>query len=191
MPQRREPARQPATRRVRRQVLVFSCGRRTEPAYLNGLQRGSDLAVALTVKHKAVEPHRLVLAASDFARRHPDQYDEVWCVVDVDDYDIGRAVRLAGQAGVQLALSNPCFELWLLLHHADCRAHCTGYDDVVSRLKKHVPTYDKSRLNFADYAAGVRGAVKRARDLDPTGADHRLNPSTSVWRLVERLTEQS
>ena len=92
---------------------------------------------------------------------------------------------------VNLAVSNPCFELWLLLHHTDCRSHCAGYDDVVRRLKKHVPAYDKARLRFDDYAGRVFDATKRAKDLDPTGASHDLNPSTSVWRLVEKIAEQS
>lgn len=98
---------------------------------------------------------------------------------------------MARRAGVSLAVSNPCFELWLLLHHAECRSHCTGYADVASRLKKHVPGYDKTRLNFADYADGLNDAVKRARDLEPTGTDHTQNPSTGVWRLVGKIVERS
>jgi hypothetical protein len=52
-----------------------------------------------------------------------------------------------------------------------------------------VPGYDKARLNFADFAPGVDDAIKRARDLDPSGAEHRRNPSTNVWQLVERIRE--
>jgi hypothetical protein len=192
MPPRRDPIRRPATRRERRQILVYCCGRRTEPAYLNGLQRAyPDVATALTVKHKGVGPLQLVGAAVDFARRHPGEFDEVWCLTDVDDYDIGAATRRAQQAGVRLAVSNPCFELWLLLHHAECRSHCTGYADVATRLKKHVPAYDKARLSFGDYAGRVDDAIKRAKDLDPSGAEHHRNPSTNVWRLVEKIMEMS
>jgi hypothetical protein len=39
------------------------------------------------------------------------------------------------------------------------------------------------------FAAGVGDAVKRARDLDPTGTEHRRNPSTNVLQLVERILE--
>jgi hypothetical protein len=98
-------------------------------------------------------------------------------------------VSLANRQDVNLAVSNPCFELWLLLHHADCRSHCAGYADVVARLRKHVPAYDKTDLRFADYVAGVYDAVKRARELDPTGVDHARNPSTGVWRLVSTISE--
>jgi hypothetical protein len=32
--------------------------------------------------------------------------------------------------------------------------------------------------------------VQRARKLDPTGEEHAQNPSTGVWRLVERMEER-
>jgi hypothetical protein len=50
-----------------------------------------------------------------------------------------------------------------------------------------VPGYDKARLVFADYARGVDDAVARAKRLDPDGVGYQRNPSTSVWRLVERI----
>ena len=83
----------------------------------------------------------------------------------------------------------PCGSSALLLHYSECRAHCSGYEDVASRLSKHVVNYDKSRLDFSGYATRVADAVARARDLDPSGVDHGRNPSTSVWRIVEKIME--
>src|SRR5690606_21628925 len=73
------------------------------------------------------------------------------------------------------------------LHYAECRAYCAGYPDVVRRLKKHLPAYDKTRLDFRHYAAGVADAVKRAKDLDPSGTAYHRNPSTSMWQLSRRF----
>lgn len=173
----------------RRQILVYTGGLRTEPAYLTGLIRHSGrLGVAVTVKSKGLDPRQLVHHAAAFVRRSRELFDEVWCVVDVDEFDVGVAVTEARRAGVHLVVSNPCFELWLLLHHAGCRSHCAGYEDVVVRLKKHVPAYDKARLDFADYAPGIGDATKRAKEL---GGDHTQNPSTGMWRLVETIKEQT
>ena len=115
-------------------------------------------------------------------------FDRVWCVTDVDDFDMSSATRLAAAERIELAVSNPCFELWLLLHHEDCRAHLSGYSAVLAKLRKHVPDYDKSRLAFSDFSHGVVDAVSRAIRLDPTAAQYAKNPSTSVWRLVEMIT---
>ena len=131
-----------------------------------------------------LDPAGLVEYAARLARETAD-IDEVWCIVDVDEFDIQAAVTLAARRGVQLAVSNPCFELWLLLHHEECTAHLDGYPGVVQRLCRHLPTYDKAKLDFGDYASGLPAAVKRAKGLEAG-----RNPSTDMWRLVERVVAQ-
>jgi hypothetical protein len=177
-------------RALQRTILIYCGAVRTEPDYFKGL-RNSFRSATLTVKVRqdGVAPSRLVQIASAYRDRKPGAFDEVWCVVDVDQFDLVTAIADAREHSVNLAISNPCFELWLLLHHSDCRSHCTGYADVASRLKKHLPAYDKTRLRFSDHANGVGDAVKRAKELEPSGTNHQRNPSTSVWRLVEIITE--
>lgn len=182
---RRQPVRRSA-----RTALVYCGGVSTEPVYFEGLKdafRGRHITIK--IRSEGLDPQRLVRAAAMYRDHRPGAFDEVWCVVDVDEFDIASAVREAKRHRIHMAVSNPCFELWLLLHHADCRGHCAGYADVVARLKRHVPAYDKARLDFGDYAEGVGDAVKRGRDLDPSGAGHQRNPSTGVWRLVETIME--
>jgi hypothetical protein len=54
--------------------------------------------------------------------------DEVWCVFDVDEHPkLAEARDQANANGIQLAVSNPCFELWLLLHFQEHRAHAGGH----------------------------------------------------------------
>lgn len=172
-------------------MLVVSGSAKTEDQYFRGLRSYSgNRAIDLTLVNRPKDPADVVRYAIGYARRAATDFDEVWCVFDVDDFDIAAAVRLADTAGLRLAVSNPCFELWLLLHHADCRGHCAGYADVVARLRRHVPAYDKTRLDFRSYVDGVGDAVKRARDLDTTGVEHQRNPSTGVWRLVETIMEK-
>ncbi len=89
--------------------------------------------------------------------------------------------------GVRLAVSNPCFELWLLLHFADHRTTCPSYRDLRPKLIKHVPGYDKCRLDFAQYEPGVPDAERRGEGLEPSGLDHDRNPSTGVWKLVRQV----
>jgi hypothetical protein len=178
--------------RNRRTVLVYCGAPRTEPDYLKGLRRHlRSSAVTLKVRGKGVAPIQLVGAAAAYRDQRPGAFDEVWCVTDVDEFDVPPAMVEARRQRVHLAVSNPCFKLWLLLHHADRRAHCSGCTNVTARLKRHVPTYDKARLDFADFAGGIDSAVKRAKDLDPTGQDHERNPSTGLWRLVELIQEKT
>jgi hypothetical protein len=138
--------------------------------------------VDIKVVQRPKSPQEIVAYAAKYLDRATGDFDEVWCVFDVDDFEIGSAVQRAGRAGLELAISDPCFELWLLLHHEDCRAFQNGYKDVVRRLKKHVVGYDKTRLTFADYTDGVADAIRRAEKLGGTG-----NPSTGMWRLAMRI----
>lgn len=122
-------------------------------------------------------PKRLIKLAARYAVRNSGCYDEVWCVIDVDEFDIEPTVRLAKESGVRLAVSNPCFELWLFLHQEDYNStnYVDGYDDAVARLRNYLPNYDKSQLDFADCASGVSRAIEKAKVLDPG-----KNPSTDV-----------
>lgn len=206
MPNRRDDRRALRRRRPFRnpvpQVLVVCEGRVTEREYLEGLRIhfanrlvrisyvGSG-AAPITLVERAVE---LMAAAKAEARRQADvnlRYDEVWCVYDVDDHHhLIRARKLAEKAGVKVAISNPCIELWLLLHFADQTAYLSRAD-AKRLLRAHVPGYDK-HVDFQEYAAGYGDACRRATQLatrhGAIGEDG-ANPSTSVDALTERIRE--
>ena len=187
--------REPPTRRrspaaTTHTILVYCGGARTEPDYFEGIRQVFRRAsLTVKIKQRGVAPAQLARLAAETRDRRPGVYDEVWCVVDVDEFDVPAAVAEARRVEVNLAVSNPCFELWLLLHHADCTAHCDGYSDVAARLIKHVPAYAKTRLDFRAHQPGLADAVTRPKRLDPSGRRHDLNPSTNVWQLVERILQ--
>jgi hypothetical protein len=184
---RRAPLREPATR-----ILIYCGGLRTEPNYFEGLRRhAGNRSVVVEVRRRGVSPEQLCRAAMDFMRRSGASYDEVWCVFDVDNFDITAARQAADRGGIALAVSNPCFELWLLLHHEETRRHAAGCDAVTARLKKHVPAYDKTDIDFEQFVGGLEKAVAFAKSLDPTGTEHSTNPSTSVWRIAEKIIGSS
>jgi hypothetical protein len=179
----RRPRKRDPERRGRRRLLVVTGGI-TESNYLTGILRANEASSAVTQRVRAQDPSSLVEYAARVSGHREAAYDEVWCIVDVDDFDVPAAAAIAARRGIELAVSNPCFELWLLLHFEDCTAHLDGYPAAAQRLRRHVRMYDKARLNFADFARGVPAAVKRAKGLGTEG-----NPSTGVWRLVERVME--
>jgi hypothetical protein len=56
----------------------------------------------------------LLIAATD-----SHEYEGVWCVLDTElDPELATSlVQEAKGGGVHVALSTPCFEVWLILHH--------------------------------------------------------------------------
>lgn len=181
---RRRPFRQSADR-----ILVVCGGMVTEPVYFDGVKHCyRNAAVKIVVKKAGLSPVQLVAHAVVVRDQLPDSFDEVWCVCDVDEFDLTEALTLAKKNGIELAISNPCFELWLLLHFEECRASMDGYEQLRRKLKKHVADYDKgSCAEFEKFRIGIPDAIGRARELSPPGEEHQRNPSTGVWALVAKF----
>ncbi|HEY0038504.1 MAG TPA: RloB family protein [Longimicrobium sp.] len=175
-------------------LLVVCEGEVTEPQYISGFGRAYG---APTVRVKTVapggDPRALVECAVELrkkARRDEDlAYDEVWCVFDVDEHArLDAARELAEEKGIRLAVSNPCFELWLILHFCEHGAYLTS-KRAVDLLGKHIRDYHK-HVRYDDLAAGYEDAVVRATSLERrhsrAGTDGE-NPSTGVHHLTEQI----
>lgn len=125
--QRTPARRRVGTRKTHTRVLVICGGVETEPRYLryvgdrlgaSGVKietvpDGRDLTSLVRMARDRREAERKQAAATNDAR---NTYDAVWVMADVDDYgaQVLGALQEAIRAGVEVALSNPCFELWLL-----------------------------------------------------------------------------
>jgi hypothetical protein len=161
-------------------LLLVCGGKETEPRYLDGLKQAfRNPAVCVRIAAKGVDPVSLVKYAATIRDQYRDEFDEVWCVFDVDEFDVTTAIRQADGDDIRLAISNPCFEIWLLLHFADCTASVRDFDDAQRRLKRYVPDYSKSELRFEKFGSGVADATGRARVLEHLG-----NPSSGVWMVA-------
>jgi hypothetical protein len=183
-------------------ILVCCEGNGTEPGYFRCLMRKShNSLLRLDVKRGGSVPKTLVDYAIDLrrdaekrARRERDEtlkYDEVWCVFDVDVHEhLDAAIQRAEEKGINTAISNPCFELWLLLHFQDHRAH-TDRHRVQSACRSHMPESIKD-VPFEMLFPHYREAVGRAAALDVWQQEQERpggNPSTGVYRLTERIIQ--
>lgn len=192
---RRRPAYESDLRRVtgerqaRRRLLVVCGAQVTEREYLRGLvAHVANPAVTVRITTKSCSPSQLVTYAEVQRKLSPTDFDDVWCVFDVDEFqDVASAITQARESGIEVAVSNPCFELWLILHHGAHTSYAGTYRKLLPHLTKHLPHYDKARLDFRDFAEGWSEAVARARKLAPSGKEHEVNPATGVWTLVERI----
>jgi hypothetical protein len=197
---RRRPARRTATLSPRRRILVVCEGQNTEPGYIEGFRqwRRNPLVIVEVSKEHGVPRTLVELAktlkreAANAARRERDEnlsYDEVSCVFDVDDHPkLDEARQMAIDNEIELAVSNPCFELWLLLHFRESPGMQHRHD-LQKMMKPHVPRYDKS-VDFERFSPNYESARLRATRLqrvaDEDGDPHR-NPTTGVYRLTESI----
>ena len=136
-------------------------------------------------------------------REEAEEDDELWMLLDTDHYAQGAhlgsfkaALQRARDCGVNVALSKPSFELWLLLHHVEE----TGLDalpaakDVEAALRAKLGRYNKTKLMQADYPqASVCDACRRAERLDATvaGGEIPLGNTTRVYRLWKAIAAKA
>ena len=144
-----------------------------------------------------------VLVNEAIKKRSLKTYSEVWVVFDKDDNkDFDEAIAIAKKEGLNVAWSNECFELWLLLHFQDLNS-AIGRDNYYSKLSTHFKNkninngkYDKNINNIFDitseyvYKAIERSNAllnnyKNANIISPT----KMNPGTNVQDLVSKLIQ--
>jgi hypothetical protein len=200
---KRKRGRRAAFRDPKPIILIVCEGANTEPQYLRGFVnswRNPRVTIRIAPEHG--DPKYLVEAAkqhkadanADAKRQRDDNlsYDAVWCVCDVDDHRrLAEARQMARDNGIDLAVSNPCFELWLLLHFQTS----PGMQDrvrLLQMLRKHVPDYDKE-VDYSHFQSGYEQAVARATRMDRAAAnagEPGRNPTTGVYRLTELIREE-
>lgn len=164
-------------------VLIATNGRCTERMYFTKLRQEPWVnAGRIAVVFEAGAPLAVVEGAA--RRRDRDDFDQAWAVCDVDRFSTESATQTAGDVGVQLAWSNPCFEVWLLLHLRAWTRYIEDAQHADDAICRHIGDWDKTNLNFAAFRDGVEDAIERAKGL---GEPPAANPSSSVWRLVEAL----
>ena len=193
-------ARRAAFRDRRPKLLIVCEGENTEKQYFeqfSKLHRNSLVKVEISNEHDkglaAVRITRKLKAkAIEEAKRQGDanlKFDQVWCVFDVDEHPyVAEALSMAKSHGIRIALSNPCFELWLLLHLSDAPGMIHRHD-AKKMLRNFIAGYDKN-VDLQDYQKGYEKAVERARKLDELAGvvgEPGKNPTTSVYKLTEMI----
>lgn len=101
--------------------------------------------------------------------------DRLWALIDTDHWvepnhrpQLIDTLKRARENGITVAMSNPCFDLWLLLHHLDLPDNHGIVDGngVAEYMKKNGVPFSKVRLDMERYGPDeIRMAIHRSRRL--------------------------
>jgi len=189
-----------------RTILVVTEGGKTEPIYLCGLRgrlklNAADIHIinapgtdALTVVEEAI-------SLRDQRKREVKHgctvpFDSAWAVFDSERADnnprLHNALQLARSREISVALSNPCFEFWILLHDKYTTAPFINCAEVISRIKAEFnPGYKKNDPAVSAYLPKIQIAVRNSERCRihhvTSGSDG--NPSTGVDLLVREMND--
>jgi hypothetical protein len=200
----------PGRRRRKKRILVTGQGKETEPNYFRGLRDDARIASQFVVKvapGKGETPLDAVRRAIELARRARAEgrdmaYDAVFCFLDVEQAGqnphLDEARRLARADGVQVFLSNPAFEVWLLAHlERTAKAFLNGTQLLEYLEKQWLRAfgggYEKNDPHLyarlgerLDTAIGNARHVRESHFRDEADLVH-CNSATEVYRAVEFL----
>lgn len=194
-------------------LKVFTEGKKTEVDYIKHWQRmfrhritvivgdkKKDHGVPLTLVNNAVKEKKGYSRQSKFT--DPTNSTEYWCVFDVDTHpNLRQAVQKAEANGIRVAVSNPCIELWFLLHfqvqersigrhtaqgvskeHLKCEKSLN--EEALRLLEENFPTA-KSRAEYLQRKHRLDGSTHEA-----DGSSWRSNPSSDLFELIDRISGQ-
>jgi hypothetical protein len=194
------------TRQPYKKFIIFSEGLNTEPDYFKALADTlSKVLVKLKVFGGEGAPSTLADTAISYIRGTSkrrdfssfEKSDQVWIVFDRDDHHkVKETIDNFKVAGLRVAYSNPCFELWLTLHIADFDKPYDRFD-MQNHLAGICASYSKKTGKSPDCKSLVphvevaerRAAAMRKRREDE-GA-HLESPYTDVSELTSAMRAAS
>lgn len=204
--------------RSSRLIIIAAEGECTEKIYFEALQRRvQNSRVHIKILERSEEDRHN--SSPEFVLSQLVQYkdesqladdDELWLVIDKDQWTL-KALKTVAQrceqdTALHLALSNPCFELWLLLHRVDVVAEAQEEKEKLLRNAKEgrADTYLKRKMreqlgsyNESNYAAdilvcNVNDAITRAEKLDVhKRARWPIGLGTRVYKLAQSILTPS
>ncbi len=168
-------------------------GTRTEPQYFEVVVSKSSHSAIKIFGGNRSDPKSLLKSMKRYLSNSPiGEFDEAWIVIDRDnwtDAQISEIFRWTlSDSAYSLALSNPKFEFWLLLHFCDA-VDCKTSQECDTQIRRYIPNYDKSIQRNLISLEGIKLAVSRAKTKDyPPCNDWPREPGNStVYRLVEKI----
>lgn len=197
--------------RSARLVVIASEGRCTEAIYFSAVRdnlRAPNVHVEILERDtNESSPEKVHAQIAEFMRHYNiEDDDELWLVIDRDrwhDRMLSSVARLCAQnSHLNFCMSNPCFELWLLLHLEDIRTYdgetfaeltanrknSAGVTWLKKRMRDLLGSYNESNYDAVSLLPNIDRAITIARDLDTNPSDRwPQTTGTHVYRLIESI----
>ena len=202
-----------------RLIVIASEGKDTERIYFKALAKeytNPRVHVHILERSEAEQnnssPDHVLKQLNDYKSQYElEADDELWLVVDKDRWTEAMLSRVATECSqevaMHMALSNPCFELWLLLHIEDSalltpeeqkqrienrRKSKNGDPYLKVWLRQKMASYHESSYDALALIAHVEDAIERARALDKNPNDRWPQTlGTRVYLLAESVMNRN
>lgn len=190
--------------RKQKRIILIACegNNKTEKTYFNNFENiKSDFNICYA-KGNNTDPLKLVqMLIKEIKKLDLNLMggDIAYLVFDTDmnfnkDKIINAANKLAKDNHIKVISSNPSIEIWFLLHYEFTTSSMTN-SEVIKRIKKYYPKYEKNINIYSDINKNIFTAINRAKKLEKYQLENGkiigtvgANPSTEMYKIVEELS---
>lgn len=174
--------------------IIATEGNITEIEYFEKFKRKRGISIRIVPKETNSSPKDVLKKLKQYIKNHNlDHGDEAWIVIDRDDWPTEQITSVVNELGnirshgkCFMAMTNPKFEFWLLLHFEDGNGVCTS-TECDRKLSNYLPNYNKHLDRWKLDFGCVRKAIQRAKRLDIAECEWPQTRGSTVYRLVEKL----
>lgn len=205
------------TEREKLFLLAYE-GNETEPTYFEALKKNyrfnKDRIEIVSLRRDAKDTKSAPKYVFENLEKIKDEYDlgnndELWMIIDRDrnGKNIEKySVKCKATLNFYFALSNPCFEFWLLLHLKDISEFTEEEKKLIfenrklkvgskkTYLKKLLSNilpdgYNEANLKPERFLLHIEDAIFRAKNMNVDGEDYPKNLGTDVYKLIEKVIQ--
>ncbi len=197
-----------------RLVVIAAEGRETENIYFEAMKVSLCASkVHVEVLHRDSDqssPEHVFDQIHQFMSEYNiEEDDQLWVVVDKDRWKVKMLAEIARYCAqnknLSFCVSNPCFELWLLLHIEDIATYSDEQMDALAknkktngktwlkqRMKDLTEHYQESSYDAMALLQHVQSAIERAERLDVKPNDRwPQKVGTRVYRLAKSIIDKT
>ena len=218
MPREREEFFRDSNTKEKEKIIVIAFeGNETEKIYFEELKSITRFNDDLIYLHLLVRPKEDTRSAPNHVfnklkKEAKDEYnfhktDELWMIIDKDRWkNIPEIIQLCDNHGnMFVAGSNPCFEIWLILHlqsledldeemieeylnNKKITSKKRFVDKVLSDLLEE--GYSKSNPKPERFLPFVDNAIERAKALDHSKEDFPSGIGSHIYKIMEKIIKK-
>lgn len=188
-------------RKARKIIVLGVEGKnQTETLYFSELERRQNDYHFIFHKTNDTDPLKIISNTAKDAKKQGvnTKYGDIAAVAFDMDLDNAKTkeclkiIELAKSKNIEIYSSNPCFELWYLLHFRYSTRVYSSSKEVIDELKRYIPDYKKNRCDFNILEPQTCKAIKNAKQLQAKVAETSKNknsiinnPNTDIYKIVE------
>lgn len=185
-------------------ILIVAEGRNvTETQYFKQFQKQHAVySIKLITPGSVTDPKKMLEKLQYFWERNEMDTlkgDLGFVVLDLDcDDRKGKVIEKLAKASkiARFIVSNPCFEVWFLLHYKYTTHVYLNSEEVIRDLRNYISDYEKNMDVFGKLSdkteIALQNALKLERHFDELGykwPSNEGNPRTDVSHIIERVKE--